>query len=360
MAKILHITSAFSEGGVDSLLLSLLPLIKNDNHNVELLVLDKNKIQLAPILEKQGIKVHIGKYKNVRNPLNIFLIVSYLRKYDIVHVHLFPTQYFVAIAKIFCSSKTRLITTEHTTYNKRRAFSYFYSIEKIVYNQYEKIVCVSQKAKENLDKWVHLNNKTVIIYNGINLNQFETALPYSKQELDLPENSKVLIMVARFFSQKDHQTLIQTMTLLPDNVYLLLCGSGHKILKQSMDLALNLSLGDRVKFLGNRIDIPRLIKSSDIAILSTFYEGFPISLLEYMASGKPTIASDVDGVNELIKGFGILFESQKKEQLAQEIKKLLSNKRYYDEIAFKCKNRSLQFNESSMVEKYNSIYNDSN
>ena len=192
MAKILHITSAFSEGGVDSLLLSLLPLIKNDNHNVELLVLDKNKIQLAPILEKQGIKVHIGKYKNVRNPLNIFLIVSYLRKYDIVHVHLFPTQYFVAIAKIFCSSKTRLITTEHTTYNKRRAFSYFYSIEKIVYNQYEKIVCVSQKAKENLDKLVHLNNKTVIIYNGINLNQFETALPYSKQELDLLNQKNTL------------------------------------------------------------------------------------------------------------------------------------------------------------------------
>jgi len=360
MIKILHITSAFSEGGVDSFLLSLLPLIKDSEHEVELLVLDKNKIHLAPLLEKQGIKIHVGKYNNVRNLLNIFLIRSFLKNYDIVHVHLFPTQYFAAIAKLISWNKIKLITTEHTSHNKRRSISFIRYFEKFIYRQYDKIVCVSQKAKENLDEWINMDNKTFVIYNGINLNLFESAFPYSKLELKLPQNSKVLIMVARFFSQKDHQTLIRAMSLLPENVYLLLCGSGNKSMKQCVNLANSLTLGERVRFLGNRKDISRLIKSADIAILSTFYEGFPISLLEYMASGKPTIATDVDGVNELVKGCGILFDLQDEKQLAQTVLLLLNDKEYYKKVAINCKKRSEQFSEIIMAKKYVSIYNDLN
>jgi glycosyltransferase involved in cell wall biosynthesis len=94
--KILHVTNNFSEGGVETFLLTLLPALKNAGHDITLLVLDKNKAKLTPVIAQQGISVCVGKYNNVHDPRNIFLIRSFIRrgKYDIVHAHLFPHAIF--------------------------------------------------------------------------------------------------------------------------------------------------------------------------------------------------------------------------------------------------------------------------
>lgn len=70
--KILHITNRLSEGGVESFLLNLLPQLKVNGHEVELLVLNKEAISMKTIFEDRGIKVYVGRYANLYNPLNIF------------------------------------------------------------------------------------------------------------------------------------------------------------------------------------------------------------------------------------------------------------------------------------------------
>ena len=77
-------------------------------------------------------------------------------------------------------------------------------------------------------------------------------------------------------------------------------------------IADNLGVNDRVKFWGVRTDVPRLLKTSDIVVMSTHYEGMSLSNIEGMASGKPFVASNVKGIREITEGAGILFEENPK------------------------------------------------
>ena len=75
-----------------------------------------------------------------------------------------------------------------------------------------------------------------------------------------------------------------------------------------------------------------------------------------MASGRPFIASDVDGLREVVKGAGILFPHGDYRQLAKEIKMLCENPIHYQVVAQECQNRAKQFDISIMAEKYNQLY----
>lgn len=76
--RILHITNRLSEGGVESFLLTFLPRLRSLGHQVELLVLDKSAVSMWSMFETQGIRVHIGKYSNIYNLLNVFEVRRYL------------------------------------------------------------------------------------------------------------------------------------------------------------------------------------------------------------------------------------------------------------------------------------------
>jgi glycosyltransferase involved in cell wall biosynthesis len=356
--KILHITNTFSEGGLETFLFTLLPALKNNGHDITLLVLDKNKAKRAQEIAQQGISMYIGKYNNVRDPRNIFLIRAFIRrgKYNIVHAHLFPTQYFVAIANILNRQRTTIVTTEHGTYNKRRRYKFLKKVERFIYNQYVKTICISKGVKTSLDKWVSLPSKSSIIYNGVDISKFRKAKPYSKTDLGLPENTKIVTMIARFFEAKDHKTVVRALPHLRKEVHILFCGSGEQGINECKQLAENLNVASRVHFLGNRTDVERIIKSSDVGILSSFYEGFGLAILEAMAAGIPAIASDVEGVEEIVKGHGILFPVGDYRQLATEIMHLLENRIYYAEIAQKGYARSLEFGQEQFIKKHLALY----
>jgi glycosyltransferase involved in cell wall biosynthesis len=366
--KILHIDEALnaSGGGETTFLLGLLPAIKKAGNDVEVLVLMKDQADYAPQLEQQGIRVHIGKYHSYKDPRNILLLRRYIQDggYDVIHTHLFLPLYWVAIAKMFTKNNAKFVDTLHMTYYKRMNYPILRRIERTMYRQYHQIICVGNDAKINLEKWLRFSTKNCTkslkintIVNGIDLQKFRTALPYSKRELGIPNNAKVILMVARFNKQKDHKTAIQALAALNDDVHLLLCGNEEQpLLNDCKQLAIDLCISNRVHFLGNRTDIERLMKSSDIGILSTFYEGLNITILEYMAAGLPVVASDVDGVREVVKDYGILFSAEDHVELAQKVTQLLDNKKYYDEISEKCCCRSLDFSYEKMVENYLKLY----
>jgi len=110
------------------------------------------------------------------------------------------------------------------------------------------------------------------------------------------------IMVARFSEQKDHTTLLHALSLLERDgktrdFGVDLVGTGPTFEKLQA-LAKLLRLDGRIKFLGDRHDVPALLASSQAFILSTHYEGLPISIMEAMRAGLPVIATDVSGIKE--------------------------------------------------------------
>ena len=355
--KILQIANSLHIGGAEKLLVDSIPLYRAKGIDMELLLLNGTKTPFYSELEKNGVIIHslsIGNIKTVYNPLHIFHIIPYLKKYDIIHVHLFPAIYWAALAKWLSKSKTKLIFTEHNTSNRRITKKGIWQIfDRFIYRQYNIIVSITSNVDSIIK--VHLTdkkNKFKIINNGINIAKYSSATSSDTNN----KKSKIIIQISSFQEPKDQQTVIRAMQFLPENVVLQLVGDGVTR-KQCEQLVNDLNLSDRVLFLGVRTDVPLLLKSADIVIMSSHWEGFGLAAVEGMAACKPVIASDVKGLSEVVSNAGLLFEKGNAKDLAEKITSLFNDNEFYQKISQQCFERAKQYDINTMIYKYIDLYN---
>ena len=354
--KILQIITTLHIGGAEKLIVDIAPILRERGHEVEVLLLSGVETPFTNLLRLKGIVVHSLGEDSVYNPLLILKIIPYLKRFDVVHTHLFQPQYWTAFAKMLSFSKPKMITTEHNTTNRRRDFKLFKYIDKVVYKQYSGIISISEKADQMLQRYLSVcDDKYVVVHNGILLTQFKHAIALDKSTLTGIQNVDLIVKVAGFREQKDHATLIKSMLHLPVSTHLLLVGEGVCRLACET-LSQSLGLTDRVHFLGVRTDIPAILKTADVVVMSSFYEGLSLSSVEGMAAGKPFVASNVDGLAEVIGGGGLLFERGDEKELAAHITKLLNDPVFYKEIADRCFKRAQQYDIEKMVDQYEDIY----
>jgi glycosyltransferase involved in cell wall biosynthesis len=113
--------------------------------------------------------------------------------------------------------------------------------------------------------------------------------------------------------------LIRAISLLPNNYKLQIVGGGDETIGNELkSLCHELKVDDRVSFLGIRNDVPHIMMNSDINVLASHWEGLSLSSIEGMASGHPFMASDVDGLHEIVNGYGVLFKDGDYNQLARD------------------------------------------
>lgn len=355
--KILQIITSMRIGGAEKLVAEMVPRMQNAGHQVDILLFDGTNTPLKEQLEKEGINVyHLAVGKSVYNPLFIFQLIAYLKKYDIIHTHNTACQLFVAIASLFIFKRElpRLITTEHSTNNRRRKWAFYKYIDCWMYQRYNHVVAISEIAKDKLHTYLNRSSIHIhVIPNGINLQAFQQDYSLSlKQHPD----DVILTMVAGFRKGKDQMTLIKAMKELPNHFHLYLVGDG--ILKNDHEQAVeSLSLQNRVHFLGIRNDIPAILKASDIVLMSSEYEGLSLSNIEGMASGKPFLASNVDGLREITKDAGILFPLGNIDILKKEILLLMTNNKHYMEVCKRCQQKASLYNINNTITNYLKIYN---
>ncbi|HTO14248.1 MAG TPA: glycosyltransferase [Edaphocola sp.] len=354
--KVLQIINSLYTGGAEKLLIDIVPLFQEKGIDCDVLSLKNEKTPFWEILKLKSKGEIIGLTKgSVYNPLLIFKIIPFLKKYDIIHVHLFPAFYWVVLAKWISFSKTKIIYTEHSTTNRRVNNFLLRNIDKVIYKDLNKIITISDKVDENIKKYLNkLPKKNFkLILNGVNVSNFLKAKPYPKSDF-FSKDDFILIQVAGFRIEKDHTTLIRSLIHLPSNIKLLLVGEGSLKIENE-DLVRTLGLEDRVKFLGIRMDIPQLLKTADIIILSTHYEGLSLSCIEGMAV-KPFIGSNVPGLKEIVKDYGLLFEHENDKELASLILKLANDPVYYKQIAQRCVERAKEFDIEKMINSHESVY----
>jgi len=359
--KILHVINSLAIGGAEKLLLDTLPLYHQKGISVDLLILNGSETPfLKKLREKQICKIYSLGTGSVYNPLLIFKMIPYLRQYDLVHVHLFPAQYWVVFAKLLSFSKVKLVFTEHCTHNRRMESKLFRLVDRFVYPYYSKVVCITDEVQTILQK--HLNTKESkfpVIHNGVDLDSIIATQSYGSDFFDSWSGSdtKLLLQVAGFREQKDQPTVIRAMTLLPAHVHLLLVGDG--VTKPSCEaLVSSLELQNRVHFLGLRMDVSALLKTVDVVILSSYFEGLSLSSIEGMAAGKPFVASNVPGLSDVVGGAGILFGQGNAAQLAEIVISLLTDSFYANTVADMCMQRALQYDIKIMVETHIALYED--
>jgi len=193
------------------------------------------------------------------------------------------------------------------------------------------------------------------INNGIDLNEIAQAKPYPKSKLGFDNTTTLLLQVSSFTSQKDQKTLIKSLEHLPDTVHLILVGEGP-LKEVHEEFSSTLKYSERIHFFGLRKDVPSLLKTVDIVVLSSNFEGLSLSCVEGLASGRPFVASDVPGLKEVVEGYGVLFPKADHTILASKIMQLLDDSEYYDSSVASCLLRSKDFDIKDMVSNYLKTY----
>jgi glycosyltransferase involved in cell wall biosynthesis len=231
---------------------------------------------------------------------------------------------------------------------------YFYRLmEKLASGLSDRVIAVCESEYGIAERFkVIPPEKMVVVHNG--LPDLQPPL-LAQPENELPR----LIMVARFAAPKDHLTLIKALGLLKELPWLLTLvgdGEGRRDIEQ---LAVELGIRERIDFLGVREDVPDLLAASQVFVLSTQREGFPLSVLEAMRAGLPVVASSVGGISEAVETgrTGLLFPAGNVETLQEHLALLIKNRTLRLKMGQDGRRRFFEkFTMEQMVEKTTAIY----
>lgn len=345
--KILHVITSLEIGGAQRLLSDLLPL-QAKSEDVSLLVYACKENSFTSKIEEAGIKILSLDEHNFHNPRVVLKMRKIFKDYGVVHAHLFPTVWWASLAARGLNVK--MVYTEHSTSNSRRGKWYMRPVEQFMYARYNKIISISQQTQDALTSWLHANdNRFVVICNGV-----ETARFASVKK---PVILKSLIMVSRFATSKDQETVIRAMKDIDPEATLRFVGDGEN-LEHCKQVVAELGLADRVQFLGSRSDVAELVAESYIGIQSSNWEGFGLTAVEIMACGKPVIATNVDGLKQVVEGAGEVFKLGNANELAVRVNALLNDETRYQGCSEACRKRAAKYDISMMSISYLNLYKD--
>ena len=308
-----------------------------------------------------GAKVHIiDNLKRSINPASDLksiqqcMAIIKLVKPDLVHCHSSKAGVVARIAAWRC--RVPVIFTAHGWgFDPRSPFlqrNIALSVEKILAPISTKIICVSESDRQlAISLKVTSPELVVTVHNGIENQEIATATP--------DRQPPKLIMVARFNrAQKDQHTLMQAIAKLTEPIELILVGTGPDW-EASKTIAHDLGITDQVSFLGDRLDVPDLLADSQIFVLSTHYEGAPISILEAMRCGLPIIATEVNGIPEQVADgvTGLLVPHQDVDALAAAISSLVNDPQRRQQMGVAGNQKfAREFTVEQMVEKTELLY----
>lgn len=200
--------------------------------------------------------------------------------------------------------KDELVEIHHGLYyrstNSKFLLGIVKTIEKISSKLRKRTIFVSRQDRDDYVSFIGKKNFIgEVIYNGTVINE---------DLFKVRKNRKLkIVTVARHCRQKNYVAMLESIKGL--DVELVAIGDGE-LFSRNVSFALELGVQDQVTFMGYRSDVRKALRSCDIFLLLSFWEGLPISILEAIAEGLPVIASDVGGVKEsVINGYnGFLIE----------------------------------------------------
>ncbi len=330
--KVLEIIDSLGMGGAESLLKNfVLEAKKNNLFNIEIATFYSDAIFKKEI-EDAGISIWDLGLTFKFNLMGVIELVKLTkeRKYNIIHVHLFPADIFAGIASLFLPRDIAWIFSEHCVYNRRRTLKIFKILDNFTYNRYSKIVCVSKQVEFALLNWIPSNKgKTKVISNAVPIPKFLNSCSVKTYDI---------LFVGRLTKQKSVEILLKAIKILKNkyskNLKIAIVGDGE--LKENLNnLTVELGVNREVKFLGVRKDVKELMVSSKIFVLPSRWEGFGIVIIEAMSNMLPVIATNVGGIPELIEDGkdGILVPPENPKALARAISNLLENEELREKLS---------------------------
>jgi len=285
---------------------------------------------LFAALEEEGVPCH--KLENLVHPIQPVRDLAAFKEIKAVLKELNPDLVTTHSNKAGLlgrlAAKSLKIPVIHTSHGflfsgrESSAAGLFYRLmEKFAAGAADKVITVADSEYRLAERLKILApSKMAVVHNGLpDLDPLLLADP----EITPPQ----LIMVARFAAPKDHQTLLKALGRLTDLQWTLtLVGDGAGR-GSAEELTAELGIKKRISFTGVREDVSRLLAESQVFVLSSGREGFPLSILEAMRVGLPAVAADVGGVSEAVRDgeSGFLFPPGDVDRLAENLRRLLGD-----------------------------------
>lgn len=330
----------------------------NDNiYQVHLVVINERKDNvLQNKLDSANVQCHFYGHKEDNTIIRkihqlkwIFNTLDQLNP-DIIHVHL--DCYFSWLYALI--RKRRIIYTCHSQpYRVKNIWTWY--VYRLLHKKdlIVSIILTKSQVKE-FSKLFHVKSKELIVVpNFVEKEKF-----FYPERVYETKKEITFTFVARFHPIKNHHMLIRAFDQLiksVPNCRLLLAGDGELIHAEKAFVR-DLGIETKVDFLGEVIDIPDLLKKTDVCVISSNSESFSLALLEAMASGLPVVITNVGGMSDIVDNNGLIVPADDHLKFADAMRKLACN----PELRMRYGQRSLElikkYEVKNVVEQYKRVY----
>lgn len=328
--KILYFTRTMGIGGTEKVILQL---CKSLNKNFEDIIVCSSGGENLEVLNQLGIKHYSINDIEEKNPLYIFANLVKLKKIidkeniDIVHTHHRMAAFYISLLIKF--KKFKFVHTAHNTFYNKKNLTNF-SLKN------SEIIAVGENVKKNLINEFNIpENKVTVIYNSVITKDEESILV---EEIQNAKKSGYFAVgnIGRICKQKGMGYFVKAINEVikkNNNIRFFIIGDGEDREKIE-SLIKDYELEKYVTMLGYRKDILNIMSQLDLIVLSSLWEGLPLTPIEAFSLAKTVIGTNVDGTPEIINdGYnGILVEPKDYKGIAEKIIYLEENKKVLEEL----------------------------
>ncbi|MBT5570938.1 MAG: glycosyltransferase [Alphaproteobacteria bacterium] len=343
--RIAIVIGSLQVGGAERQIAQTVPRLDPTRWQIDLVTLSRPG-PLAADLERAGFRVwspplanRISRSGPLIRLLRALITVPwlwfwFLRKRPSIAHFILPEAYLIGGICAVLSGQSRMLMSRRSLAHYQDRHPFLARIERWLHKRMSLVIANSEAIRRDLLNEGIPEHRTQVILNGVDTDAIrpdENRGNELRQSLDIPSESLVLMIVANLIPYKGHADLIEALgsirETLPDGWQLLCVGRDDGIGNALQAQSTQAGLSAHIQFLGSRSDIPTLLNVADISLLCSHEEGLPNAVIEAMAAGVPTIATEVGGTGEIIdhKVTGMLVPPRNPGVLAQSILELVQD-----------------------------------
>lgn len=363
--KLLFVLPSLEGGGAERIVCNLISVLNKNIFDVNLFLFTNKGVywKLLP----NDVNVFLGsRDKKYSKWLIIKKLYRVSKDMDIIigSMELMPTYFSVLVGKLL---RKKVIGWVHINIDsilndKNNIIKFLHRniLLKLFYNKLDKIITVSNGAKENISKYLYNKNRNRIecIYNPIKINKIKEK---SKEKLKEKIEKPFIIGIGRLEKQKNFILLIKAYRILLDrgikhNLIILGQGSQKEYLSNEVK---NLNMEEKVKFLGFKENPYKYLNQADLFVQSSIYEGLPTVLIEALVLNVPVVATNCpDGASEILDNgkYGLLVKMNDEKALADAIEKILKDKDLQKKYKIKSKDGISRFDDKYITSLFEKLF----